>query len=296
MENHRANWPPEEEIGFKELFAEAWAAKWQVLAITVVLAIIGITTGKLTLKQYRAEILISPVTDSSKGAGGALGALASQYGALASMAGVSISGRGSKDEAIAVLQSELITEAYIRDNDLLPVLYSDRWDTRTGGWKSNEVGKIPTLWMANQYFKSKIRTVKEEKGSGLVTLRITWRNPVLAAKWANDLVNNTNRYLRDKAIKESDQNIAYLNDEASKTTVLEVRTAIYSILKEELEQEMIAKGREEYALKVLDPAVPPQTSSSPSAALLGIVGFAAGLVISAILVWRRSSFGRTHSK
>jgi len=250
----------------------------------LLLTLVGVTAGLLMHKQYRAEIIVA-TTDSPPGSSGGLGAIASQYGALASLAGVSLSGRGSKDEAIALLQSRLITEAYVRDNDLLPVLYSERWDQGSGQWKPS--ARIPTLWTANEYFSKRIRDVKVDRQTGLVTMRITWRDPTAAAKWANDLVRDTNRYMREKAIKEAEQNIAYLNDQAQKTNVLEMRTVIYSILKEELDKEMIAKGREEYALKVLDPAEAPETPSTPSAALLTAAGFAAGLVASALVAWRR---------
>jgi LPS O-antigen subunit length determinant protein (WzzB/FepE family) len=283
-----------ETIGIRELLAEAWAARWAVLVITAAFTVIGGIASVLVPKQFRAEILVAP-TDSPTNIGGGLGSLASQYGALASLAGVSLSGKSSKAEAIAVLQSELITEAYIRENNLLPVLYFDRWDSRAGSWKSNDARKIPTLWKANRYFKS-IREVKEDRQSGLVTLRITWRDADQAAKWANDLVTITNRYLRDKAIKESERNITYLDEQAAKTNVIEVKTAIYSILKDEVNKQMIARGREEYALKVLDPARSPEVKSSASALFLCSMGFAVGLVISGLFVWRRSSGARTNPK
>jgi uncharacterized protein involved in exopolysaccharide biosynthesis len=290
MDNNVVGRPDGGEVGFQELFTDAWTARWVVLSITMVFMISGIIAGLLITKEYRAEILIT-ATDSPTGASGGLGAIASQYGALASLAGISISGKDNKSESIAVLQSRLITETYVRDNDLLPVLYSGLWDEKAKNWKSTDIRKKPSLWMANQYFK-KIRDVREDKQSGLVTMRITWRDPIAAAKWANDLVKNTNRYLRDKAIKESDQNIAYLNDQAAKTSVIEARDAIYSILKQELNKQMIARGREEYALKVLDPAQPPELPSSPSAPFLGAVGFGVGIMISALWVWRRSSVSR----
>ena len=290
MDNRLTSNPASGEIGFRELFLEAWIARWWVLSITVLFAVAGIVAGLLIPKQYRAEILIAP-TDSPSGGAGGLGSLASQYGALASLAGISLSGKSSKAEAIAVLQSELITEAYVRDNNLLPVLFFDRWDRGSGTWKSSDLQKNPTLWKANRYFKS-IREVKEDRQSGLVTMRITWRDAVEAAKWANDLVRITNQYLRDKAIKESEQNIAYLNEEASKTNVIEVKAAIYSILKEEVNKQMIARGREEYALKVLDPARPPEVKSSPSVFFLGTAGFGGGLIVSTLFIWRRSSVER----
>jgi uncharacterized protein involved in exopolysaccharide biosynthesis len=276
------------EVGFHELFTDALRARWLILGVTSLCTIASIITGFVMPKQYRAEILITP-TDSPTGASGGLGAMASQVGALASLAGVSISGKGSKEEAVAVLQSRLITESYVQENNLLPVLYADRWDQSSKHWKTTAAGRIPSLWMANQYFTKKIRDVKEDRQTGLVTMRITWRDPAAAATWANDLVRDTNRYLRNKAIQESEKNIAYLNDQASKTNVIEARSAIYSILKEELNKEMIARGREEYALKVLDPAQPPETPSSPSSLLLGTVGFGVGIILSALFVWGRSS-------
>jgi uncharacterized protein involved in exopolysaccharide biosynthesis len=282
------------EIGFHELLSDAWTARWATLSVTLVCMIAGIIAGLLIEKQYRAEILIT-VTDSPTGASSGLGALASQYGALASLVGVSMSGKDSKAESIAVLQSRLITETYVRENDLLPVLYSDLWDEKSKRWKPTDVRKIPSFWMATQFFSKRVREVREDKQTGLVTMRITWRDPIAAAKWANELVRNTNRYLRDKAIKESDRNIAYLNEQAAKTNVIEARDAIYSILKQELNKQMIARGREEYALKVLDPAQAPEVQSSPTVPFLGIVGFVVGILISALWIWRRSSVTRRNS-
>jgi len=283
-----------DDHAIRDLLSDAWRAKWVVIGITALCAILGGASGFFLTKQYRAEVLISAVTDSPTGAG--VGALVSQYGELASLAGVSLSGHGgnNKDESIAVLQSELITEAYIRANNLLPVLFAASWNADSKTWKSNDPKKIPTLWMGNQAFK-KIREVKQDRQSGLVTLRITWRDPVTAAKWANDLVRETNQFLRDKAIRESERNIAYLNEEAAKTTVVEARQAMYSILKEEVNKEMIAKGRDEYALKVLDPARIPERSSTPSTLFLTALGFAAGLVLSALYVFSTRPARQAHA-
>jgi uncharacterized protein involved in exopolysaccharide biosynthesis len=141
--------------------------------------------------------------------------------------------------------------------------------------------------MGNQAFK-KIRDVKPDKVTGLTTLRITWRDPAIASKWANELVITTNIYLRDKAIKESERNIAYLNQEAARTNIIEAKAAIFSILKDEVNKEMIAKGRDEYALKVIDPAQPPESPSSPSRLLVTLLGLMLGLVLSALLVLSKS--------
>jgi hypothetical protein len=49
--------------------------------------------------------------------------------------------------------------------------------------------------------------------------------------WANELVRMTNDYLRDQAIQESERNIAYLNDQASKTDAVGAKQAIYALPK-----------------------------------------------------------------
>src|ERR1700690_467585 len=141
MDNRLTSSPASGEIGFRQLFAEAWTARWALLGITIVFTVAGILIGLSIPAQYRAEILITP-TDSPAGSGGGLGSLASQYGALASLAGLSLGGKSTKAEAIAVLQSELITEAYVHENNLLPVLFFDRWDQASGTWKSSDRQKI----------------------------------------------------------------------------------------------------------------------------------------------------------
>jgi uncharacterized protein involved in exopolysaccharide biosynthesis len=234
----------------------------------------------LRSKQYEAITVLSPALDEAASSRmGGLGALASQYGGLASLAGLSVGSGGKREESIATLQSELLTERYIEENDLLPVLYASQWDSHSKKWKST---KVPTVWKANRDFKRRIRDVTDEKKTGLVYLTIKWNDPDLAAQWANDLVKLTNSYLRSKAIQEAERNIAYLNEQAAKTDIVEARRAIYSLLQDEINKQMVARGREEYALKVLDPAVSPEKPTSfgpPTLAALGLlVGFFAAML------------------
>jgi uncharacterized protein involved in exopolysaccharide biosynthesis len=123
-----------------------------------------------------------------------------------------------------------------------------------------------------------------------VTLTITWTDPKLASQWANGLVQMTNAYLRDKAIRESESNIEYLNAEAARTNVIEVKQAIYSILKTEINREMIARGSSEYAFKIIDPATPPELASFPRKALWLLGGLAFGFILSVLVVFARESF------
>ena len=128
--------------------------------------------------------------------------------------------------------------------------------------------------------------------TGLVTLTIAWSDPRLAAKWANGLVSITNDYLRTKAIAESERNITYLNEQAGKTDVMTVKQAIYAILQNEINKQMLARGSDEYAFKILDPAAPPEVPSSPRPKLWTFLAFFGGLALSIFaayvhLAWKR---------
>jgi uncharacterized protein involved in exopolysaccharide biosynthesis len=89
-----------------------------------------------------------------------------------------------------------------------------------------------------------------------------------------------NDFRRNKAITESENNIVYLNSEAAKTDVVGVKQAIYSILQKEISKIMLARGDEEYALKVLDPATPPEKPTLPPMIVWVIGGFFGGLGLS----------------
>ncbi len=278
------------EVGFIDLLLLLWGRKAFVLSMTLIFAALAAMAAFVVPNKYEATILLSPVSETSSGSAGTeLGAaLGSQLGGLAAMVGITSKENQAQAIAIATLQSEVVTEGYIRQENLLPILFWRKWDSTRNRWKSDNPEKTPTLWKGDLYFKKNVRSVEENTKSGLVAMTITWRDPRLAAKWANGLVNMTNDYLRSKAIAESERNIAYLNNQVAKTNVVELRQAIYMLMENQIEREMLARGNEEYAFKVVDPAVPPEKRSSPLPTVW--VGSAAlgGLLLSCLIVLLRA--------
>lgn len=279
-----------EEVTLADQMRTLWRRKWLIVGVTVVTTAIATAIVFLMPKEYEASVLVMPVSDSGArgGFGGGLSSLASQFGGLASLAGLSIGDNGKKSESIAVLQSEALTESYINQNHLLPILFWNKWDTKSLTWLETRPDKVPTLWKANEFFRKHVREVTTNTKTGLVTITITWTDPKLAATWANGIVSLTNEYLRSKGIRESERNIQFLNGEAEKSNVVEVRQAIYSILQAEINKEMLARGTDEYALKVIDPAVPPELAAYPVRRLWVSMGAVLGLLASAGFVIARS--------
>ena len=103
--------------------------------------------------------------------------------------------------------------------------------------------------------------IERKPARGLIHLKIRWRDPVTAAEWANGLVADLNSTLRETAITESRQRIAYLNRELEKTRVIPLRRSIYRLIEAEIHTIMIAETRIDYAFKVIESARPPHPDS-----------------------------------
>lgn len=280
----------EAQISLKELLLTIWADKWLIAFVTAVITLTAGIAAWITPETFRAEVVISPASDTSSSQLSSLSSLTSQFSGLASLAGISISGDSKKSESLAVLQSEALTEKYIKDNNLLPILYESKWDSTTKKWNVTDPGQIPTLWKANELFKKKVRIVSNNTKTGMVTLTISWKDPVAAATWANDLVRMANDYMRSKAISQSEKNIAYLNEQAAKADAVGAKQAIYSILQTEINKVMLARGSDEYAFKIIDPAVPPEKAHAPQKAVWIFTGLFGGFLLSLIIVYCRWSW------
>lgn len=273
----------------RDLVLFVWRSRWFALIGLIVCAIAAGAAALIVTPQYTATVVLLPVSGQSAGLGGTLGPAVSQLSGLASLAGLNLGGMGSqKAEALATLQSGILTDQYVNDNGLLPVLFSKQWNPATKTWRSNNPKKIPTLWDADQLFR-KIRVLEDNSKTGIVTFSIRWRNADLAAAWANGLVKLTNDYLRQRAINQSERSIAYLKQEIPRTNILEVKNAIYGFMEAEIKNEMVAKGRRDYALKVIDPAVPPERKSFPKPVLWIIAGAVAGWILGLLVAVLRET-------
>lgn len=278
-------------ISTKEVLRVFWEKRLLTWGLVALLTLFAGVAGVVIPKTYKAAATLAPVT-SEPGAQElrGLGSLTSAVSSLASIAGLSVGTENTSAQSLAVLQSEFLTEKYIEQNNLIDVLYPrnpSRWHINGGSEKP------PTLWVADQYFKRHILSVSTNERTGLIVVTVSWRDPQIAAKWANGLVQMANDYLREKAIQETERNITYLDGQAAKTDELGIKDAIYSLLETQINKAMLSRGSEEYAFKVLDPAIAPEQPSTPPPivwVLAGIfTGFIAALVVAFVVVaWRKS--------
>ena len=277
----------QESFTITEILEILWRGKLRIAICTVIGLILATSLALVLPKKFDATVLVAPVSGS--GNSGALQSVLGNLSGLASMAGVNISHGTKTAIEIATLTSTKLTEKYISENNLLPVLFASRWDTSKNNW--DQSAKIPSLWEANRLFSKEIRDVEKNPKTGLVTLRITWTNPRIAAIWANGLIDLANESLREREIRRAIRDSNYLKAQAEATHNIELKEDIYMLMMRVLQKEMIAQGENEYAFRVIDPAVIAEKASSPKVILWALMGLFLGLSLSSCYVVLRSSWG-----
>lgn len=275
----------EEEITWRDLRRIAWHRRYVICGVTIACMVLAAAAAWLSPKEYVASILVAPVAGETEGHLGSVSSMVSRLGSLASLAGIASPTDTKQAETLAILKSAKLTEGYIEQNHLLQVLYAKEWDARSGKWLVTDPAKVPTLWKADRFFAKKIRAVAVDPKNGLVTLTIRWTNPQQAAQWANGLVDMTNEYTRQQAIEQAQRNIAYLTAQAAKTDVVGVREEIYALLQSQIDRMMLARGTDEYALKVLDPAQIPELPSSPMPVVWTLAGLVGGVLVGLLIAF-----------
>lgn len=255
---------------------------WLLLILLPTLAALGISLS--VARRYEAELVALPRSTDRSALLNALG----QFGGLVSLAGLGSADSGQRAEAIETLQSQILARQFIQDRGLLTEMFASKWDGARGRWK---VPVPPTLNDAVEFFDHRVRDVTDDRRTGLVTVRITWTDPVQAAAWANELVQRANDELRRRAVARAQEAIAYLKREAHETETVEVQQALYRLMEEQYKILLLANVNEDYAFSVIDPAVAPDITRPqyPSRRLFTLAGAFFGITLVLALAFFEAS-------
>jgi uncharacterized protein involved in exopolysaccharide biosynthesis len=267
-----------DEVDLAETFGAIWAGRWVIASIVLAFAVCAAVYLVFAQTWYKSEVVLAPVSQKT-GTGGTLAGLG--LGGLAGLAGISLPGAGDP-QVVAVLRSREFAREFIEDLNLVPVLLEgvraerERTDIRT----------------AVQYFDRHVRAVVENSKTRMVTLSVRWKNPETAALWANVLAKRLNDRLRERAAQDAERNITYLRKELAATSVISLQRAMGDMLETQMQDLMLARGHEEYALRVIDSAVPSIRPESPKKLIIMLVSILAGGVLATFIVIFRYTIGR----
>jgi len=278
-----AGYGPEDEVDLRETL-RVLATRWRFIAgFVAACTLLSVVVALVLPRMYRAKAVLAPVHED--GSGGDLGGMMGQLGGLASLAGLPSANADPTQERIAILTSRAFTTQLVRDNDLMPVLFADRWDAARGAWKGTG-DEVPTLWDAYRKLND-LRQVDLDSKTGLVTLTIDWTDPEVAAQWVRLHVDGVNRRVQADAVREAERSVAYLMEQVEKTSNVELRETLFNLVEAQTKKAMLARARDDYAFRVIDPPVAPDLPDHPRRRFivaLALVGSALVAVFAALVL------------
>ncbi|MFB2659182.1 Wzz/FepE/Etk N-terminal domain-containing protein [Shewanella mangrovisoli] len=290
-----------DEIDLRELFSVIWKGKWLIIAITTVFAIASVVFAVLQPNIYKSEALLASASEEQ---GGGLSALASQFGGLASLAGVNLGAKGGTDKtqlAIEVLKSRQFTSEFIqRHNILADLMAAKKWDRdadkvvyapelyneQTNTWVREVKAPFkaePSMQEAYKEF-SKIIAINKDKESGMVTISVEHLSPTVAQQWVTWLIQDINKVMKDRDVAEAYRSTEFLNKQIALTNVADIKTVLYKLIEEQAKTIMFAEVRDEYVFKTIDPAFAPEEKAKPKRALICVLGTMLGGMLGLMLV------------
>ena len=238
-----------------------WRDRRLIALIIIPCMLLASLYAVLAPDWYTAKIVLSPTSDQFTPS------IPGDLGGLASLVGLGTASSNSV-EAKAVLTSRSLTGQFISDRNLLPVLFQSQWDTDKDDWIPVDPADQPDIRDAVDYFEESIRHIREDSASGLLTMYVSWKDPALAADWANELASRVNNEMRRRALEEATSNVEFLQKEIANTNQVAMQQSIGAVLESELQRLLIARGNDQFAFKIIDPAEVPKYKSKPKRILI----------------------------
>ena len=241
----------------------------------------------LKAPEYRSDIVVLP---SDGLASNDIGALPIGLSGIAALAGFRTNDSGSV-KSLATLESGAFIERFIESNNLMPHLYAELWDSRSGTWLDNvDPRDIPTVSDASDLFKKCCLFVSENNLNGLITISVETRKPDFSALWANKLIEDLNKELQEREIEEAESTIAFLQLELEKTNNVGLQQAIFGLIEGQIQRKTFARVRADFAFQVIDPAVQPKADDyiRPNRPIVAATGLLGGIIFGILVALLRN--------
>ena len=280
----------DDELDLRELFSVLWKGKSIIALFTGLAAFLSLTVALSIPNSYQSTALLAP---KSHGGAGSLSRLASQYGGLASLAGMNLGGLdgdGMSKSALALekMRSFAFFEQYVYEDLLLEIMAVKSWNASTrqleldskvydedlGTWL-REVNtprqSKPSAQEAFEKFKEHL-SISENKQAGLINISVEHQSPVVAKRWVELIVHHASEDLRLTDIREAEDSIRFLETQREKTRIVSLDEMFAQLIEEQIKTIMLANVSKEYVFDVIDPPIEPEVKSKPSRAVICVLG------------------------
>ena len=278
----------------KRIVEFIWSGKLPVLICTFIFSVASVFYSLSLPNLYRAEVLLLPTNESASN----LGALNSQLGGLASLVGANFQSRAltPADFAKELLGTKAFVSQFIEQHKIGPMIYAaDGWDPeerellfdpfiynqKDAQWVGDYFDNNNIGPSSSDYFSkfSDMVSLSSNRDSNIITISVVHLSPDFAAFLSNELVSALNNEVRDRSVRETQDNIKYLNKQIGKAVKTEIVEILYDLLQAQMQSLMLADGKANFAFDILDPAITPDERFSPSRSRICVLGAIVGFLV-----------------
>jgi hypothetical protein len=253
-----------------------------IVAVTVAVAgYVAIRDKYFSVKWYRAQALITPVSPDAT--------LASSVGEGASTGVGGISGLaemfsfGGESDNVTISERYMaIMSSYAFTIDLINRYHLDRKIVKT------ETGHVPHLspWKMHQAITGRFQTDYDYR-SGNLALYFIDPNPAEAKAILEDYLASLREKVRSEEVQAASAAVASLQEEIRETSDALLQNQLYELVARQIQREKIAQVQADFAFKVIEPPVVPDNYYAPqarrNATVAGIITFI--LMCAGTLAW-----------
>jgi uncharacterized protein involved in exopolysaccharide biosynthesis len=272
-----------------------------IFSFVLVAVVISIYASLQLPNKYRSDVKIALSADDTQQG---LGALAGQFGGLASLAGINLGGKGDVNLLIDTLKSRSFLKKFIAKHNLFVELFAVQyWDVDSGEliidpeiYNANNQQWLreveppkqsrPTLEEAYEKF-GKIISVNLKRKTNLITVSVTYYSPEIAQQWLDLLIIELSEYLRKQDQQKALDSIEYLTDENTSTEVLGIQSVLSELLEQQYQKVMLTKVRKIYGFDIRDDSYIPEEKDSPKRAFIVIGGAFVGGILALAFIFIR---------
>lgn len=290
-----------ETLDLFDLVSMVWQNKLFIGAFTATFAFSSVIYSLLVTPVYTSTALLSPKSGSSNG----LAQMASQYGALAGLAGVSLptfsGGANKTDVAIATLKSFSFFEEKLYEEVVVDLFAADYWDGSQGNlvYDNDVYDESNEKWLPTSDDQSSAKPTKQEsylafsqllrvskdKQTDMVTIQVDHISPTVAQSWVARILSELDDTMRQRDLSNAESSIAYLTEQRAVTNIVALDDVFASLIEEQLKNMTIAKASETYVFDIIDSPLAPEKRSWPRRAFISALGTGIGAVLAIIIVF-----------
>jgi uncharacterized protein involved in exopolysaccharide biosynthesis len=276
-----------------------WSKRVLILLVTGFFLVISILYALLAPNLYTSSALLKV----SDGESNQIDSLVSDYGGLASMAGISLpsSSDNKGPFIISVIRSKeflkhLLTFEKVKLNlmavqnynkDTKKIVYdNNKFDFKNKKWiRDFDDGRSqnPSYVEVSEVYNESINVWQDDKTS-FIYIDFTHESPIFANDFLNLIIKEINSQMRSQDLKESEESLEYLYQLLDKTSDNDLRDLVFNLIETQLKTQMLANIQEDYVFRKIDSPFLPEKTSSPNRYLIILIGCFFGLLVSILYI------------